>query len=156
MTNHSALYLSEKSKLERYCVYEDRCSYQIRKKLTDSLLSEKEKETIIVGLLQDKFLDDTRFACAYVSGKSRIKKWGAYKIRKGLLFYQIEKTIIEKAMKELDSTEYLKNLKDLMEKKMALLHAVKNPYEKKVKIIRFLTSKGYSLSDIYQTGIEED
>ena len=156
MTNHSALYLSEKSKLERYCAYEDRCSYQIQKKLSDSLLSEKEKETIIIGLLQDKFLDDTRFAYAYVSGKSRIKKWGAYKIRKGLLFYQIEKTIIEKAMKELDSTEYLKNLKDLMERKMALLHAVKNPYEKKVKIIRFLTSKGYSLSDIYQTGIEED
>jgi SOS response regulatory protein OraA/RecX len=48
------------------------------------------------------------------------------------------------------------NLKHLMEKKTALLHAVKNPYEKKVKIIRFLTSKGYSLSDIYQTGIEED
>jgi regulatory protein len=156
MPNHSALYLSEKSKLERYCAYEDRCSYQIQKKLSDSLLSEKEKETIIIGLLQDKFLDDTRFAYAYVSGKSRIKKWGAYKIRKGLLFYQIEKTIIEKAMKELDSTEYLKNLKDLMERKMALLHAVKNPYEKKVKIIRFLTSKGYSLSDIYQTGIEED
>ena len=27
---------------------------------------------------------------------------------------------------------------------------------KKVKIIRFLASKGYSLSEIYQAGIEED
>lgn len=156
MPNYSALFLSEKSKLERYCAYEDRCSYQIRKKLNLSLLSDKEKEAIIVGLLQDKFIDDARFANAYVSGKSRIKKWGAFKIRKGLLFYQIEKALIEKALKELDSNEYLKNLKDLMGKKMALLHAIKNPYEKKVKIIRFLTSKGYSLSDIYQTGIEED
>ena len=70
--------------------------------------------------------------------------------------YQIEKSIIETALKELDSNEYLMNLKHLMEKKMALLHAVKNPYEKKVKIIRFLTGKGYSLSDIYQAGVEED
>ena len=156
MPAYSALFLSEKSKLERYCAYEDRCSHQIQKKLSVSLLSDKEKEIIIDGLLQDKFLDDARFASAYVSGKSRIKKWGAYKIRKGLLSYQIEKSIIETALKELDSNEYLMNLKHLMEKKTALLHAVKNPYEKKVKIIRFLTSKGYSLSDIYQTGVEED
>ena len=119
-------------------------------------MSEEEKSLIIDGLLKDKFLDEYRFASAYVSGKSRIKKWGVYKIRKGLSSYQIDPLIIEKSLKELSSTEYLKSLKDLIEKKMVLLHSVKNPFEKKVKIIRFLTSKGYSLSEIYQAGIEED
>ncbi|MCX6190755.1 MAG: RecX family transcriptional regulator [Flavobacteriia bacterium] len=156
MPDNSALFLSEKVKLERYCAYEDRCRFQISKKLNASLLSEEEKSLIIDGLLKDKFLDEYRFASAYVSGKSRIKKWGIYKIRKGLSSYQIDPLIIEKSLKELSSTEYLKSLKDLIEKKMVLLHSVKNPFEKKVKIIRFLTSKGYSLSEIYQAGIEED
>lgn len=156
MPDNSALFLSEKVKLERYCVYEDRCRYQISKKLNASLLSEEDKLLIISGLIKDKFLDEYRFASAYVGGKSRIKKWGAYKIRKGLSSYQIDPVIIEKALKELNSTEYRKNLKDLIEKKMALLNSVKNPFEKRVKIIRFLASKGYSLSEIYQAGIEED
>lgn len=156
MTTTSALFLSEKIKLERYCAYEDRCVFQIKKKLLTSLLTDKEKASLILSLQSNKFLDDHRFACSYVSGKTRIKKWGEYKIRMGLKAYQINEQTIAIAMKEIQLDDYFKTLKYLIEKKSGQLSAIDNDYEKKIKIIRFLVSKGYSLSDIYQAGINAD
>jgi regulatory protein len=156
MPSHSALFLSEKNKLERFCAYEDRCVFQIRKKLLTSLLPEAEKEMLITTLINDRFLDDFRFACSYVSGKSRIKKWGAHKIYRGLKSYQIKPDQISLAMKEIALDDYMNTLKELIERKKVLLSDTQDPYKKKVKIIRYLTGKGYSLTDIYRSGIEED
>jgi regulatory protein len=33
-------------------------------------------ETIIVKLIQDNFLNESRFACSFARGKHRIKFWG--------------------------------------------------------------------------------
>lgn len=148
--------MSEKIKMERFCAYEDRCVFQLRKKLLTSLLPEEEKELLISDLIKNRFLDDFRFACSYVSGKSRIKKWGTHKIYRGLKSYQINADLISLAMKEIVLDDYLDTLKELIERKKILLSAIQDPYKKKVKIIRYLTGKGYSLADIYRSGIEED
>lgn len=156
MPSSSALFMSEKIKMERFCAYEDRCVFQLRKKLLTSLLPEEEKELLISDLIKNRFLDDFRFACSYVSGKSRIKKWGTHKIYRGLKSYQINADLISLAMKEIVLDDYLSTLKELIERKKILLSAIQDPYKKKVKIIRYLTGKGYSLTDIYRSGIEED
>jgi regulatory protein len=156
MFGDSDFYLSEKLKLESFCAYQDRCIFDIKKKLKSSLLSEEKKEQLITELIQDKFIDDERFALSFAQGKQRIKKWGISKIKAGLKAKQISTLLIDKALETIDKSVYLADLTLLIEKKKRLLSNEKESYKKEAKIIRYLLSKGYQLDDIFKCGIRED
>ena len=156
MFGDSDFYLSEKLKLESFCAYQDRCLFDIKKKLKASLLSEQKKEQLITELIQAKFIDDERFALSFAQGKQRIKKWGISKIKAGLKAKQISTLLIDKALETIDKSVYLTDLTLLIEKKKRLLSNEKESYKKEAKIIRYLLSKGYQLDDIFKCGIRED
>jgi regulatory protein len=156
MFDDSDFYLSEKLKLESFCAYQDRCLFDIKKKLKASLLSEQKKEQLITELIQAKFIDDERFALSFAQGKQRIKKWGISKIKAGLKAKQISTLLIDKALETIDKSVYLTDLTLLIEKKKRLLSNEKESYKKEAKIIRYLLSKGYQLDDIFKCGIRED
>ena len=156
MFGDSDFYLSEKLKLEGFCAYQDRCIFDVKKKLKASLLSEEKKEQLIAELIQAKFIDDERFALSFAKAKQRIKKWGISKIKAGLRAKQIATVLIDKALETIDKSVYLEDLTLLIEKKKRLLSAEKESYKKEAKIIRYLLSKGYQLDDIFKCGIRED
>lgn len=156
MFGDSDFYLSEKLKLESFCAYQDRCIFDVKKKLKASLLSEQKKEQLITELIQAKYIDDERFALSFAQGKQRIKKWGISKIKAGLRAKQISNLLINKALGTIDKSIYLNDLTLLIEKKKKLLSAEKEGYKKQTKIIRYLLSKGYQLDDIFKCGIRED
>ena len=156
MFGDSDFYLSEKLKLESFCAYQDRCIFDVKKKLKASLLSEEKKEQLIAELIQAKFIDDERFALSFAQGKQRIKKWGISKIKAGLKAKQIAAILIDKALETIDKSVYLEDLTLLIEKKKRLLSNEKESYKKEAKIIRYLLSKGYQLDDIFKCGIRED
>ena len=104
MFGDSDFYLSEKLKLEGFCAYQDRCIFDVKKKLKASLLSEEKKEQLIAELIQAKFIDDERFALSFAQGKQRIKKWGISKIKAGLRAKQIATVLIDKALETIDKS----------------------------------------------------
>ena len=61
-------------KLQRYCVYQERCHQEVRQKLLDLGIYGDDLEDIIVELIEDNFLNELRFAQMYAGGKFRIKK----------------------------------------------------------------------------------
>ena len=63
-------------KLQRYCAYQDRCHQEVRAKLLSLGVYGDEMEEIIVSLIEDKFLDEERFARSFARGKFRLKQWG--------------------------------------------------------------------------------
>ena len=63
-----------KRKLERYCVYQDRCHKEIETKLQEFVLIEEATNQIILHLLEHNFLNEERYTKAFVSGKLKIKK----------------------------------------------------------------------------------
>ena len=65
-----------KEKIQHYCAIMDRCQFQVMTKLKSYGLSAGLSEDILVELIQNKFVDEERFARAYCSGKFKIKKWG--------------------------------------------------------------------------------
>ncbi|MDG1380264.1 MAG: RecX family transcriptional regulator, partial [Flavobacteriaceae bacterium] len=64
------------SKLQNYCSYQERCHQEVRRKLVSMRMIPEAIDQIIVALLDHNFLNEERFAKAYVRGKFRIKKWG--------------------------------------------------------------------------------
>jgi len=143
-----------KVKLEALCAYQERCQFEIDQKLISWGFKSEDRNALIADLITNRFLDEERFASAYVSGKFRIKKWGRIKIKSHLAQKHISSYSIQKALKEIDGDEYYKTLIDLSKRKALDLKNEKESWTKKAKIMRYLQSKGYE-GDLIRDAIEE-
>lgn len=130
------------AKLQRYCVYQDRCHKEVREKLSDLGVWGDDAGEIMVELIADKFLDEERFARSFVRGKHRFKKWGRIKIKQELRKKDITGYCLKMGFKEIEEEEYLETLTILLEKKKRLTRA-KNDYELKIKLAKYAMTKGY-------------
>ncbi len=137
----------------KYCAYEERCQQQVRDKLYEWELHQKEVEQIISQLITEGFINEERFAKAFARGKFRIKKWGRIKIKHELKKHRITDYCIKSGLKEIDEKEYSKTLKELAEKKSKLIKE-KHPLKKKYKLMNFLIGKGYE-SDFVREIVEK-
>lgn len=129
-------------KLRQYCAYQERCHYEVRQKLWDLKVKRAEHDEIISKLIEEDYLNEERFAKAFVGGRFRMKDWGRKKIYHALKEKQVSEYNIKKAMKEIDDEEYKKVLKELAEKKHHLLKGGQYLVRKK-KTIDYLLQKGY-------------
>lgn len=135
-------------KAESWCAYQERSQQETRNKLYEYGLHQNEVEEVITELIVTNFLNEERFAMAYVSGKVNIKKWGRIKIKQGLKFKKVPDKLIQKALNSIDGDKYLANLLAMAEKKLRVL-SEKDPIKKKYKLITYLQTKGYEKDLIF-------
>ena len=138
-----------KEKILRYCVYQERSHRQVKDRLYSFGLYKNEVEDLLTELITNGFLNEERFALAYVGGKFRIKQWGRIKIKNGLKMQGITPYLINKALKEIDEQDYQATLKKLLKKKAALIDSA-NKLEIKQKLLRYAISKGYESELVWQ------
>jgi len=136
-----------KSKLERYCAYQERSVYEVEKKIRTFTNQEAKIELLVSEMTKDGFLNQSRFVESFVQGKVNLKKWGKQKIRMGLIQHKISKELIDQGLKNIPKEKYDHNLSGLAEKKALTLKEGLSAFEKKGKVLRFLSSKGYSGED---------
>ncbi len=129
-------------KLRHYCAYQERCHEEVRTKLLSLKVYGNELEEIINKLIEDDFLNEERYAKAYAGGKFRIKKWGRGKIIQGLKAHKISEYCINKALKEIESSDYEKTLHTLVLSALKRYDA-KNIFETKSKTATYLIGRGY-------------
>ena len=142
--------LEAKAKIEWYCAYQERCDFEVRKKLNDWHMPHDHIDILISDLIVNNFLNEERFACAFVSGKFRIKKWGRLKIKQHLKQKRISDYSINKGMEEIDEDEYLEALQSLIESKSRLTK-FKDKWDRRAKLTRYLAAKGYESYLISET-----
>jgi len=136
-----------KSKLERYCAYQERSVYEAEKKIKTFIVEDEKIEILISSLISDGFLNQNRFVESFIQGKVNLKKWGKQKIRSGLIQHKISKELIDQGLQYIYKEKYNQNLSGLAEKKALTLKKGLSAFEKKGKVLRFLSSKGYTLGD---------
>ena len=137
-----------KRKLEQYCGYQERCHQDVQKKLESMHMIPQAIDLIIVHLMDNNFLNEERFAKAFVRGKFRIKKWGNYRITQALKQKGITKNLITSALKEISSTDYLATFHELAEKKATTIKET-NPQKKKKKLADYLLYRGWESHLVY-------
>jgi regulatory protein len=138
------------AKAEHYCAYQERSQQEVRDKLYEWGLHSAQVENLIVQLIQTNFLNEARFANAYVKGKFNQKGWGKLKIKQGLKFKKVSDVLIKKALNTIDDDDYLNTLKQMLEKKLRLL-GEKDPFKKRYKLHQYALSRGFEhdlISDI--------
>jgi len=105
-------------------------------------LYKSEVDQVVVNLLQENFLNEERFAEAFVSGKFRIKKWGRTKIIGHLKQKRISEYCIKKGLKQIDESDYLTTLDYWIERKMRESTET-DTFKKKGKVAVFAIQKGF-------------
>ena len=135
------------SRLTARCSTTELCLSDIRKKLDATDITEKEKERILHRLLDEGYVDEARYARAFVRDKFRFSGWGKVKIAQGLRAKQISSTDIDEALKEIDEDDYHQTLREALKAKRRSLHE-KSDYETNAKLIRFALSRGYEMNVI--------
>lgn len=137
-----------KRALENYCVYQERCHQDVYRKLQSMRMIPDAIDLIIVHLIEHNFLNETRFAKAFVTGKFRIKKWGKKRIEMELKRRDISNYNIKEAFKEISDINYLQTFHELAEKK---LHSINesNIYKKKKKLADYLLYRGWESHLVY-------
>lgn len=137
-------------KARKYCAYEERCQQQVRDKLYEWKLHQKEVEQIVAQLISENFINEERFAKSFARGKFRIKKWGRVKIKHELGKHCITDYCIKSGLQEIDESEYANILNQLAQKKLKTLRE-KHPLKKKYKLISYLLQKGYERDLVMET-----
>ena len=146
-------------KAEAYCAMSEHCSDDVFRKLEQWGAPLAAYDSILGYLKKEKFVDDQRYAIAFVRDKYRFNQWGRIKIAQSLRLKRIDSESINLAMEEIDEEEYQEALLSLLQKKLPAIKA-KNGYERNGKLIRFAASHGYSMDEILQClkriGCEDD
>lgn len=138
-----------KLKAASFCAYQERSQKEVRSKLYDLGLYRDDVEEVLSELITENFINEERFAKAYVGGKFRIKKWGRRKIAQGLYPHQLSAYCIQKGMEELDPDDYYATLESLIVKKSQQLKA-NNLFAKRSKIANHAISRGFESDLIWE------
>ncbi len=135
-------------KMEHYCSYQERCHKDVVQKLQKMNMIPQAIDVIVVHLLNHNFLNEERFANAFVRGKFRIKKWGNYRITRELKQRDIGKTLITSALNQISDTDYLSVFHELAEKKAVSIKET-NLQKKKKKLADYLLYRGWESHLVY-------
>lgn len=142
-----------KLKAADYCAYQERSQQEVRDKLYSYGLHQDEVEDVLADLIVEGFINEERFARAYVGGKFRMKGWGKLKIMQGLQQHRISEYCIRKGLEEIEPEAYYQVLKKHAEKKLPSLRG-QSAYLQKGKLTQHLMMKGFE-GDLIREVIEE-
>ena len=132
-------------KIANFCAYQERTHEEVRQRLAKFFVLPDDAEILITRLIEDKYLNEHRYAQTYVGGKFRIKKWGKNRILYELKRKNLSEYSIRSAMKEIKEADYKQTLQKLAQKKLEILlnngESI-SPILKK-KLAAYLIQKGY-------------
>ncbi len=134
------------SSLQAQCARREYCIGDMRRKALTKLEGDAAvAEELIASLVEDGFIDESRYCAAFVSEKSALTGWGPVKIRRALSLKNIPRETIEAALQETDSAKADAKLEKLLRSKWKSLS---DDPQGKLKLLRFALSRGYEYEQI--------
>ena len=130
--------------LNKAATYASRCEHcesELREKLLIWGGTSEETDEIIAYLIEERYIDNQRYANSYAKDKFRFNNWGRYKISMMLRSKDIESEFIEEALGQIDDEEYLEKLQQILKDKLRSLK-YSSEYEKKGKLFKCAQSRG--------------
>lgn len=129
------------TRLMDLCSRTEKSAAEVREKLRQWGL-EKHQDTIVEKLTSARFLDENRFAGAFVRDKIRFNKWGKIKIGWMLKKHEIPGEIIASAIESYDQEEYKQLVFSELKKKHNSLKKLSG-YTLKGRLSAFAQQRGY-------------
>ena len=142
--------------LATVCAQAEHCEKEMRDKLKRWGIDESVQDRIIQRLINERYIDDERYARAFVKDKIRYNKWGRRKVQQALWLKHIDPEIQQRVLEEIDDSEYLDVLRPLLRQKRKTIKA-ESDYELNQKLVRFALGRGFTFDIIRQClDVDED
>ena len=154
--------MKQKTEQEAYlqlaavCAQAEHCEQEMRDKMKRWEIDAATQDSIIARLVKERYVDNERYARAFVKDKIRYNKWGRRKVQQALWMKRISDDIQQRVLDEIDEKEYLDVLIPLLKQKRKTIKA-NNDYELNQKLVRFALSRGFDFGIIRQClTVDED
>ena len=105
------------------------------------------RQGVLQKLIDAKFIDDGRYAEAFVRDKMRFSGWGAFKLRAALRNKGISNEIVDEVLSALNSSDMSERLRERLERKMRTTK-YSSRYDLKTKLMRYGASLGYDFESV--------
>ena len=135
--------------LAALCAQAEHCQYEMLEKMRRWELPEEAQARVMAKLVKERYVDDERYAQAFVKDKIRYNKWGRRKVEQALWQKRIDEEIRNSVPNDVDDEEYLSVLSPLLKQKRKTIKA-KNDYELNQKLVRFALGRGFTFDIIRQ------
>lgn len=142
-------------RLTALCAQAEHCQHEMLEKMKKWELTDEAQARVMERLIKERYVDDERYARAFVMDKIRYNKWGRRKVEQALWMKRIDKGIQERVLSEVDDEEYVSALRPLLKQKQRSTKAASD-YELRQKLIRFALSRGFGFDIIRQCIDVED
>lgn len=127
------------------CSRREYCRQDIMKKVLAALGGDADEAGRIMDrLVEEKYIDDLRYASAFARDKSSIAGWGATKIRYMLAAKGIDRDTIAAALQEVDEGKASDRLEKLLSAKV---RSLKDDPQCRMKLLRFALGRGYQYDE---------
>lgn len=142
------------NKLTTICARGEHCQQEMLDKMRRWNIPLETQASVMAYLVAEGYVDEERYARAFISDKMTFNKWGIRKIIQALRMKGIRPEVYEAAIDELTTDNYLDNLKEIISQKRKTTTG-KNDYDIRCKLIRFGLSRGFEMDDIIKVLEEE-
>jgi regulatory protein len=146
--SENILYKTALNKAMAHCSRRESCISDIRSKLDLWNVGLNDSEKIITVLIKENFLNEERFAKAFVRDKFQYNKWGKVKIASHLRVKMIPAIILKDALDSIDNNTYLMTLNAIITNYRRTIKS-KSKYDLKSKLLRYGLSKGFESHLLY-------
>lgn len=143
----TSAYKPLQTRIEALCSRSEHCTCDIRRKLEATSLTQEEQTRLLAHLEQEGFVDNTRYAKAFVRDKSRLQGWGRMKVAAALRIKQLPEPLIQEALQELDQEAQQNRLEKCLQQKAAQCQQ-DSPEKRRAKLIRFALGRGYTYAEV--------
>ena len=135
--------------LAALCAQAEHCQYEMLEKMRRWELPDEAQARVMAKLIKERYVDDERYAQAFVKDKIRYNKWGRRKVEQALWQKRIDEDIRKRVLDEVDDEEYLSILRPLLKQKRKTIKA-NSDYELSQKLMRFAVGRGFTFDIIRQ------
>ena len=142
--------------LAALCAQAEHCQWEMLEKMRRWEVPEETQARVMQRLVKERYVDDERYARAFVKDKIRYNKWGRRKVDQALWQKHIDEDIRKRVLDEVDDEEYLGVLRPLLKQKRKSTKA-NSDYELNQKLMRFAMGRGFTFDIIRQCiDVEEE
>lgn len=134
-------------KLAAECSKSEHCSGEMLEKMRRWKLTEEQQAQVMAYLIENKYVDDTRYARLYVRDKLRFNKWGPRKIEQGLWAKHVDEAVYRPFIDEVTVEEWQEVLAPLLKVKRRSMSDAAG-YEARMKLVRYAMGRGFTMDVI--------
>lgn len=134
------------------CARAERAPSDVRRSMMRWRMDSDDIDAIMEILIRDNYLDEERYAAAFVRDKMSMGSWGRMKIEYGLRAKSISREAISRAMEQLEPERQSEELEQLLRRRYERERPrTENTYALTSKLIRWAMGRGYDYEQIRST-----